>query len=104
MRRIEAPMHRPPRDPGMHHAGPGVGLPPLQGEPPAQLPPKRMSLGDLMSRPPRGVPFVERRPPMIEVPGTAKHDWLSCEGTRARLRSRRVCARAAAQDEALHVV
>lgn len=85
MRCIEAPMHRHPRDPGMHHAGPGVGLPPLQGEPPAQLPPKRMSLGDLMSRPPRGVPFVERRPPMIEVPGTAKHDWLSCEGTRAHV-------------------
>lgn len=76
MRRIEAPVKK--GNPGMHHAGPGVGAAPEAGERP-------MGLGELMSRPPRGVPFVEHRPPMIDVPGTAKHDWLSCEGTRAHV-------------------
>lgn len=76
-----APMGpKPQRAPGLHHAGPGVALPgmlPAQDKPAA--PP---SLGDLVSRPPQGVVFEDRKPRFIDVPGTAK-PWLSWDGHRA---------------------
>lgn len=48
----EVPAPRPAGqdDPGLHHAGPGIGLP-GEGGIPGRMP----SLGDLLSRPPRGV-------------------------------------------------
>ena len=77
-----APMPAGPKDPGMHHAGPGIGMPellPPDGPKPGMMP----SLGDLMSRPPKGVPFKDTKPPMIQRQGTAKQDWLSWDGQKA---------------------
>ena len=59
-----------------HHAGPGVAL--------EERP---MSLGDMMSRPPRGVPYVERKPEMIQRQGGDKRAWLSWDGQKAVISS-----------------
>lgn len=75
-----APMPAGPKDPGMHHAGPGVGMPELP-----LMPEKMPSLGDLMSRPPKGVPFKDTKPPMVEKQGTDKHAWLSWNGQKASI-------------------
>jgi ABC-type sugar transport system ATPase subunit/acetyl esterase/lipase len=63
------------------HAGPGVAL--LKKEEASQEPP---SLGDLVSRPPKGVPFQEVEPPMQEQKGTDNRTWLSWDGTHATIR------------------
>ena len=83
MARVPAPKPpKPGRDPGMHHAGPGMAL----GRPPeGDHPP--MSLGDLMSRPPKGMEVPVFKPPMMEVPGKNKEGWLSWDGTRAHITS-----------------
>lgn len=76
----KAPAPMGPKDghaPGMHHAGPGMQLPPMGEKPPA--PP---SLGDLVSRPPKGMPVMDMKPKLIDVPGSAK-PWLSWDGERA---------------------
>ncbi len=65
----EAPAGRPGP---AHHAGPGVAVP---NQP--------VSLGDLMSRPPKGTPFTERKQPMITRQGADKRDWLSWDGQKA---------------------
>ena len=73
-----APMPAGPKGSAMHHAGPGAQMP--------ELSPKTIrmpSLGDLLSRPPRGVPFRDKKPPMAERQGTDKHAWLSWNGQRA---------------------
>lgn len=65
------------------HAGPGVALhrPPMEagmekpGEPP--------SLGDMVSRPPKGVQHKAFEPPMMEVKGKDKSEWLSWDGNNA---------------------
>ena len=76
--KVPAPAEpKPDRDPGMHHAGPGVQLPPRGDKP--SVPP---SLGDLVSRSPKGVPFVDMKPQFIDVPGTAK-PWLTWDGEKA---------------------
>ena len=65
------------------HAGPGVALdfdPGGHGKPSA--PP---SLGDLVSRPPKGVPYHGFKPPMMEVPGDEKSVWLHWNGKRASI-------------------
>lgn len=83
---FEAPAPMPPKDPGMHHAGPGVGtpdLPPMGAPKPGFPPAHRPSLGDLMSRPPKGVPFVDRKPPMELRQGSDKHAWLAWDGQSA---------------------
>ncbi|MBQ2927215.1 MAG: hypothetical protein IJD98_01430 [Oscillospiraceae bacterium] len=75
-----APMEaKPEHDPGMHHAGPGMQLKPMEENPSA--PP---CLGDLVSRPPKGVPFVDMAPKMIEVPGSVK-PWLTWDGRKATI-------------------
>ena len=83
MTRVPAPKPpKPGRDPGMHHAGPGMALDcPPEGERPP------MSLGDLMSRPPRGMELPVFQPPMVEVPGKDKRAWLSWDGRHARITS-----------------
>jgi hypothetical protein len=60
------------------HAGPGVAL--QKSEEVSTEPP---SLGDLVSRPPKGVPFHEDVPPMEERKGSDKREWLSWDGTKA---------------------
>ena len=91
MAKAPAPMDgpKPDHDPGMHHAGPGMQLPPEGGKPPKDgmppmggKPPAPPSLGDLVSRPPKGVPFIDMKPQFIDVPGTAK-PWLTWDGERA---------------------
>ena len=77
----EVPARMPAgRNPGLHHAGPDVGVP-VQGA--ASRP---MSLGDLVSRPPRGVAYVEEKREMVLYQGKDKHAWLSWDGQRATVR------------------
>jgi hypothetical protein len=62
------------------HAGPGVALQKIEHAP--MEPP---TLGDMVSRPPRGMekePFV---PPMMEVRGADKTAWLSWDGKNAKI-------------------
>lgn len=61
--------------PAAHHAGPGEALP--------DLPPRPIGLGDLVSRPPRGVPYQGFEPPMAEFRGKDKRGWLSWDGQEA---------------------
>lgn len=84
MAKAPAPMGpKSDRDPGMHHAGPGMRLAPMGGKPPfGGKPPAPPSLGDLVSRPPKGMPFVDKKPQFIDVPGTAK-PWLTWDGEKA---------------------
>lgn len=79
MAKAPAPMDapKPGQDPGMHHAGSGMRLLPM-GDKPATPP----SLGDLVSRPPRGMPFFDRKPRFVDVPGTAK-PWMTWDGKKA---------------------
>lgn len=56
----------------LSHAG--AGVPPL-------------SFGDLMCRPPEGVPYQSIEPPMVEIHGKDKGGWLSWDGTRATISS-----------------
>lgn len=78
MAKAPAPMGpKPDHDPGMHHAGPGMQLHPLGEKPPASP-----CLGDLVSRPPKGMPFIDMKPKFIDVPGSAK-PWLTWDGEKA---------------------
>ncbi|MDO4322703.1 MAG: alpha/beta hydrolase fold domain-containing protein [Lachnospiraceae bacterium] len=66
------------------HAGPGVALQKTEnkgaGEEAGAEPP---SLGDLVSRPPKGVPYEGQEPPMVLVKGNEKKGWLSWNGREA---------------------
>ena len=70
---------QPGHDPGVHHAGPGIQLPPM-----GETPPGPPNLGDLLSRPPKGVPFRDMKPRFTDVPGRAK-PWLNWDGKRATI-------------------
>lgn len=64
------------------HAGPGVALQKPQigmGKKPMEPP----SLGDMVSRPPKGASFHPFQPPMEEVKGKDKSFWLSWDGKNA---------------------
>ena len=74
----EAPAPKPNAPKELHHAGPGVGLAP-------DTPERRPGLGELMSRPPKGVPFREMKPEMVRRQGTDKRDWLIWDGKRATI-------------------
>ncbi len=73
-------------DLGLHHAGAAVMMPPSDadgsdgGKPIA--PP---TLGDLVSRPPRGVPYKGLEFPMVDAPGTDKTAWLSWDSHKAHI-------------------
>lgn len=75
------------------HAGPGVALqrPPFgmdtgdekeigAGMKKPLAPP---SLGDMVSRPPKGAPYHPFQPPMMEVKGRDKSEWLCWDGEKA---------------------
>lgn len=81
--KIPAPKpDKPPKDDlGLHHAGAPVALPPLGSDKPMGRP----SLGDLVSRPPKGVPYKGLKFPMVDAPGTDKRSWLSWDGARAHI-------------------
>lgn len=62
------------------HAGPGVALRRSE-EKPAEPP----TLGDMVSRPPKGAPYEAFEPPMMTVSGKDKRKWLSWDGERAQI-------------------
>ena len=81
-------------DLGLHHAGAAVMLPAEADRGPAgpgpdgdKLPPEPFSLGDLVSRPPKGVPYVGMDFPMMDAPGRDKRSWLSWDGSKASITS-----------------
>ncbi|MBQ9009886.1 MAG: hypothetical protein IJ088_11230 [Clostridia bacterium] len=75
-------------DLGLHHAGAAVALPPRDGpEGPGPAEKKPMSLGELLLRPPKGVPYHGFERPTIETRGKDKRDWLSWDGEKASIRS-----------------
>lgn len=82
-------------DIGLHHAGAAVQLPPLDGPGgpegsdglPGGKPAGPPSLGDLVSRPPKGVPYVGLEFPEREAIGTDKTSWLSWDGKSASITS-----------------
>ena len=74
---FEAPAPEPDAPRELHHAGPGVAV--------AAAPRKRLSLGELFSRPPKGEAFVEEKPPMVRRRGADKRPWLSWDGERASI-------------------
>ena len=47
----------------------------------------RPSLGDLVSRPPKGAAYKPFEPPMLDAPGTDKRGWLRWDGKRASISS-----------------
>ena len=68
------------------HAGPGVALRDLgDGPKDEKMPMEPPSLGDLVSRPPKGVPFHGFKPPMMMVSGKEKTAWLSWDGEEAKI-------------------
>ncbi|MBQ7487193.1 MAG: hypothetical protein IJT77_06850 [Clostridia bacterium] len=79
-------------DLGLHHAGAAVALPPQDGPegaggPLGKKPEERPSLGDLVSRPPRGVPYHGMEFPTVETRGKDKRDWLRWDGKTAGISS-----------------
>ena len=72
-----APAPRPPQNKDAHHAGPNAMLEETK---------KPKSLGEMMLRPPKGVHVPDRKPPMVEYPGTDKREWLNWDGERASVR------------------
>lgn len=65
------------------HAGPGVALqksPAGEGTGEPSAPP---SLGDMVSRPPKGTSYRPFEPPMTEAKGRDKSEWLSWDGKKA---------------------
>ena len=76
----------PKDDLGLHHAGAAVMMPPADGLPEGEKPLGPPSLGDLVSRPPRGVPYVGMEFPKITVKGDDKNAWLSWNGKNASIK------------------
>ncbi|MCD7828971.1 MAG: hypothetical protein LUG58_00865 [Clostridiales bacterium] len=72
-------------DVGLHHAGAAVAMPPLDDGMDGDKPSGPPSLGDLVSRPPKGVPYVGLEFPMVEAPGTDKSAWLTWDGEKATI-------------------
>ena len=74
----EAPAKPPKQDnPDMHHVGPNAGM--------GEKPPKPLTVGEMMLRPPKGVPFREMKLPMETRQGTDKRGWLKWDGERAEI-------------------
>ncbi|ANU45653.1 hypothetical protein ADH76_18055 [Enterocloster clostridioformis] len=73
-------------DVGLHHAGAAVMMPP-QDIPEEEVPSGPPSLGDLVSRPPKGVPYKGLEFPTVDASGTDKRSWLSWDGQRAHISS-----------------
>ncbi|MCD8334322.1 MAG: hypothetical protein LUC35_03015 [Clostridiales bacterium] len=74
-------------DVGLHHEGAAVAMPPLDDGMDGDKPSGPPSLGDLVSRPPKGVPYVGLEFPKVEAPGTDKSAWLTWDGEKATISS-----------------
>lgn len=85
--KVPAPMGEPKErdkaDLMQGHAGPGVALHRLPMESDAEKPSAPPSLGDMVSRLPKGTPYRPFVPPMMEVNGKDKSEWLSWDGKNA---------------------
>lgn len=70
------------------HAGPGVALqkPPVGGSEKPDGPMEPPTLADMLLRPPKGVSYEPFEPPMIEVSGKDKNDWLTWDGKKADIK------------------
>lgn len=70
------------------HAGPGVALrrEAGRGSDGEGKPAERPSLGDMVSRPPKGEPYEAFEPPMVKVKGKNKKEWLKWDGSRAEIK------------------
>lgn len=84
------PAHAPAAEPDKEdaallqgHADPGVSLPAMSDD--DGKPSGPPSLGDLVSRPPKGVPFHASDFPMVDAPGASKENWLSWDGQKASI-------------------
>ena len=75
----KAPAPQPHGDPDAHHIGPGAALEKAEGA-------ERPTMGDMVARPPKGVPFHEMHMPMVEKRGADKRMWLSWDGKRAHVK------------------
>lgn len=64
----------------MHHAGPAVHIENAQKNEP-------QGLGELLLRPPKGVPYQKKSPPMMILHGADKRSWLSWDGKNAHISS-----------------
>ena len=72
-------------DLGLHHAGAAVMLPPAGEKEDTDGPTEPFCMGDLLLRPPKGVPYVGMEPPMIETEGMDKRAWLSWQDGKAEI-------------------
>lgn len=85
--KIPAPMGEKEDDTDLMqgHAGPGVSLNKPTGDisPFGDKPAEPPTLGDMLSRPPKGAEVHSFVPPMIEVQGKDKTKWLSWDGSKA---------------------
>ena len=85
------PGDRPPKDDGPFPGDkPPFGeKPSFEGKPPIaeKRPMGPPSLGDLVSRPPKGIPYIGMEFPMIDAKGTDKTAWLAWDGEKATISS-----------------
>lgn len=88
--KVPAPVGKPEEkgktDMMQGHAEPGAALNRAVSETGAEKPAAPPSLGDMVSRPPKGVPYIPFEPPMTEVRGKDKSGWLSWDGKNAVIR------------------
>lgn len=67
------------------HAGPGVSLQNIEKKPDRDEPDEPVGLGEMLSRPPKGVEYKHFEPPMKEIAGNDKTSWLKWDGQKASI-------------------
>lgn len=74
---VPAPPEPGPRDADLHHIGPGAAL--------QEKVPEAKTMGEMLCRPPKGTPWRELPQRYVTRKGKEKKDWLTWDGTRARV-------------------
>ena len=74
---VPAPPPPGPKDADLHHLGPGAALRNEERKP--------KTMGEMLCRPPRGIPWKEMPRRTIPRHGSAKDGWLAWNGTRAKV-------------------
>ena len=74
---VAAPPEPGKKDADLHHVGPGAALQSDEREP--------KTMGDMLCRPPKGTPWKDMPRRMIQRHGKAKENWLTWNGTCARV-------------------
>ena len=75
--KVPAPPEPGPKDADLHHIGPGAALKTDEQKP--------KTLGELLCRPPKGIPWKEMPQRMITRRGKTKDEWLKWDGKRAEV-------------------